>query len=1074
MWIVYLALRRPYTFVILALLIAGLGAIEIATMPTDIFPNINIPVVSVIWSYNGMAPEDMSDRILLVSQRAMTTTVNDIEHLEATAYNGVGLIRIYFQPSVQIDMALAQVSSVNQTILKSLPPGIFPPLVIKYDASSVPILQLSLASQTLTEQQLNDYASNFVRVRLITVPGAAIPPPYGGKTRSVMVDLDPNALYANQLSAADISSALNMQNLILPSGTVKMGRREYLVQLNSSPDLAASINNMPVKTVRGNTVFFRDVAHVRDGYNVQTNIVRDDGSRSVLLTVLKNGASSTLSIVDGIKTLIPEIQSTLPASLKIAPLFDQSIFVRSAVFDVLREGTIAAGLTALMVLLFLGSWRSTLIVCTSIPLSILTSIIILGLMGQTINVMTLGGLALAVGILVDDATVEIENVHRNMGMPGKSITRAILDGAQQIAIPAFVSTLSICIVFVPVLLLGGVAKFLFTPLAFAVIFAMLMSYLLTRTLVPTMVHFLLPVEIPLYQQGHGVSPIAKSLIWRVHESFENKFERFRSAYRALLVQVLASRLVTAIAFGVFVLSSLSLAWVVGRDFFPFVDAGQLRLHVRCPSGMRIEETEQKFAAIEREIRDILPRGKIDSILDNIGLPVSGINLAFSDTATLGPYDGEILISLTADQHGKSLEYMRRLRKELSARFPEEIFFFQAANITNQILDFGLPAAIDVQVTGNNLEANYPVAQELRKRIAALPGAADVYLHQDMDYPTVRVNVDRAKADQAGLSQQDVASSLLISLSASGQIAPNEWLNPKTGVNYQVNVQTPQYRIRSLDTLGTTPITARTGGDVQLLDNLASVERKVTPSIISDYNIQHVFDVYASADRRDLGSFAGDIQEVMNEVRPKLPCGSNLIMRGQVSTMQSSFVRLGLGMIFAILLVYVLMVVNFQSWVDPFIILTALPGAMAGILWMLFVTRTTLNVPSLMGMLMTVGVATANSILLVTFANEARAEGKNALEAALEAGWTRLRPVCMTALAMTIGMLPMALGLGDGGEQNAPLGRAVIGGLLVATPTTLFFVPLMYTVLRRAAPVDWDGKIKAEWGAPSERTQERHD
>jgi multidrug efflux pump subunit AcrB len=1070
MWIVRLALRRPYTFIVMALLIAILGVMSILTTPTDVFPYINIPVAGVIWSYSGMSPDDMAKRVLLISERAMTTTVNSIEHIESTSYNGVGLIRVYLQPGANIDLAISQIVAVNQTILRTLPPGIYPPLVVQYDASSVPILQLGLSSSTLTEQQLYDYGQNFIRTRLATVPGISVPLPYGGKVRSVMVDLNPDALFGKGLSATDISNALSLQNLILPTGTVKVGTREYLIQLNSSPELISALNDMPIKTVNGAPVYMRDVAQVRDGYQVQTNIVRADGQRSALLTVLRHGGASTLDVVDGVKKLLPAIQATLPTSLQIAPLFDQSIFVRASVSGVVREATIAACLTGLMILLFLGSWRSTLIVCLSIPLSILTSLIVLSLLGQTINVMTLGGLALAVGILVDDATVEIENVHRNMGFKGKTLVRAILDGAQQIAVPAFVSTLCICIVFVPVLMLSGAAKYLFTPLSMAVVFAMLTSYLLTRTVVPTLVHYLLPVELPLYQGGEAAENAVKEAgtIWRIHQAFDRRFEKLRDAYHRLLNSVLHHRALVGSAFALFAFSSLGLVLFVGRDFFPYVDSGQMRLHVRCPSGTRIEEAERIFADVEAEIRRIVPPQELDAILDNIGLPNSGINLAFSDSATSGSGDGEILISLKPAHH-PTIEYTRQLRSTLAKNFPAEVFFFQAADITSQILNFGLPAPIDVQVTGNDAAANYNIATRLRDQIAALPGAVDTFVRQQVDYPTVKVNVDRIKADESGLTQRDVADSLLISLSSSGQVAPNQWLNPQNGVNYNVAVQTPQYAVSTFDSMQRTPVTALAGSlATQLLDNLATLQRTTSEEIESHYDVQPVIDVYASPDRRDLGGFGADVTRIVGKAHESLPRGTTIELRGQVDTMQTSFTRLGLGMIFAILLVYLLMAVNFQSWLDPFIILTALPGAMAGMLWMLYLTRTTLSVPALMGAIMGIGVATANSILLVTFANDERALGKNELDSALSAGFTRIRPVIMTALAMIIGMVPMALGLGDGGEQNAPLGRAVIGDLLLATPTTLFFVPIMYSWLRKQAPVDLDARIAEEAGDAAER------
>lgn len=1060
MWIVRLALRRPYTFVVMAVLMAVLGGLAITAMPKDIFPYINIPVLSVVWTYSGLSPEEMADRVVTICERGMTTTVNDIEHMESTSYNGVSVIRIFFQPSAKIELATAQVTALSQTILRPLPPGIFPPNILKYDASSVPILQLSVHSDTLGEEQLYDYGQQFIRTQLATVQGASVPLPFGGKPRAIMVDLDPEAMFAKHLSATDVSNAINQQSLILPAGTAKVGAREYFVRMNSSPSTVEGLNLLPIRTVNGATLYVKDVAQVRDGFAVQTNVVRANGGRAALLTVLKNGAASTLDIVKQVKEALPQILAGLPKELKVTQLFDQSLFVRAAISGVLREGAIAAVLTGLMILLFLGSWRSTIIVCCSIPLSILTSLIVLWLMGETVNVMTLGGLALAVGILVDDATVEIENIHRNLGMK-KGITRAILDGAQQIAVPAFVSTLAICIVFVPVLLLTGAAKFLFTPLAMAVVFAMLTSYLLTRTLVPTMVHYMLPPEVELYQQGeHGHAAESGGFIWRVHHAFNRYFEKLRDRYRGALEWSLQHRPLVAGAFGLFFAASLLLLLVVGRDFFPYVDSGQMRLHVNAPMGTRIEETERVFARVEREIRRKIPAEELDTVLDNIGLPNGGFNLAFGDTATIGPSDGDILISLKPEHHSTE-EYQRVLREDLRRSFPEETFFFQAANITNQILNFGIPSPIDVQVIGRNVQANWKIAQQLQREMSGIPGAVDVHIRQELNSPTVDVDVDRTKADQAGLTERDVANSMFISLSSSGQTSPNQWLNPANGVSYQITVQTPQYRIDSFDALKRTPITATNGMTTQLLQNLVSLHRTQTPAVISHYNVQPLYDVYANTDHRDLGGVAGDIDKVMNSLKGHLPPGTTLKLRGQVQTMRASFLRLGLGMLFAILLVYLLMVVNFQSWLDPFIILTALPGALAGILWILFLTGTTLNVPSLMGCIMAIGVATANSILLVVFANDERLEGKDHLGAALSAGYTRIRPVVMTALAMIIGMLPMSLALGEGGEQNAPLGRAVIGGLIVATFTTLFFVPVMYSYLRKKQPLDQDRQIEHE-------------
>jgi multidrug efflux pump subunit AcrB len=1040
----------------MSILIAILGGAAIVTMPTDIFPTIDIPVINAIWSYGGISPDEMEKRIVTISERSFTTTVNDIEHMESQSYNGVAVIKVFFQPKVKPELAIAQITAISQTVLRVLPPGIYPPNVIKYNASSVPVLQLSINSKTLSEQQLYDYAQNFIRTQLATVQGASLPLPYGGKARQIMVDLDPDALYAKHLSATDISNALNLQNLILPAGTAKVGDREYLVKVNSSPEFVAALNDLPVKTQNGATVYIKDVAQVRDGFAVQTNIVRENGARAALLTVLKSGTSSTLDIVRDVKTALPKIMAGLPPELNVTTLLDQSLFVRAAVQGVLREALTAAALTALMILLFLGSWRSTLIICISIPLSILTSICILSLCGETINVMTLGGLALAVGILVDDATVEIENIHRNMAQK-KPITRAILDGAQQIAVPAFVSTLAICIVFVPVLLLTGAARYLFTPLSMAVVFAMMASYFLSRTLVPTMVHYLLKAEVVIYAEGeenyHG-----GGVIWKVHHAFNGLFERMRHAYRDALEWCLNHRVAVAGLFALFVIGSTGLTTIVGKDFFPYVDSGQMRMHVRTPSGTRIENTEAIFAQIEATIRRVIPKDELENILDNIGIANGGINLAFGDTATIGSGDGEILISLNQEKHAPTLEYERKIREALDTEYQGLTVFFQPANITNQILNFGLPAPIDIQIIGRS-PLNYSIAQQIERKVRVVAGAVDVHIHQEVNYPEVRVNVDRTRASEAGLTQRDVANSLLISLSSSGQVAPNQWLNPANGVNYNVAVQTPTYRMDSFDALNRTPITSPGGAHTEQLSNLATMKRGTSVAIVNHYNVQPVFDVYANVDRRDLGGVSTDIMKIVKET--KLPRGTLVEVRGQVKTMNDSFLRLGIGLLFAILLVYLLMVVNFQSWLDPFIILMALPGALAGILWMLFVTQTTLNVPSLMGAIMSIGVATANSILLVSFANDERANGLTAIEAALSAGYTRIRPVTMTALAMIIGMLPMALGMGEGGEQNAPLGRAVIGGLSVATFTTLFFVPIVYSYLRRTQPVDMDRKIEEE-------------
>jgi multidrug efflux pump subunit AcrB len=1080
-------------------LIAILGGTAIVSMPVDIFPYIDIPVVSVVWSYGGLSPDEMEKRMVTIFERSMTTTVNDIEHIESQSYSGVSVTRVYFQPNAKVEVALSQVTSIAQTLLRIFPPGTTPPSIIKYDASSVPILQLGLESKTLSEQEVFDLGQNFIRTQLATIQGAAVPLPYGGKFRQVMVDLNPDALYSRGLSPADISAALGNQNLILPAGTAKIGDRDYQIKVNSSPRVLSEMNDMPIKVVNGVTVYLKDVAQVHDGYAVQTSIVRANGSRGALLTVMRNGKASTLAVVNNVKKALPRILAGLPPGLDVREFFDQSLFVRAAINGVVREAVTAAFLTGIMILMFLGSWRSTVIVCISIPLSILVSLIVLSLLGQTINVMTLGGMALAVGILVDDATVEIENTHRNMAMK-KPLVRAVLDGAQQIAAPAFVSTLCICIVFVPVLLLTGAAKYLFTPMAMAVAFAMMASYLLSRTLIPTMVHYMLRPEVKLYAQGkHGETAGGKGPIWKAHYLFNRRFELMRASYTSLLHWSLDHRGPVLTGFGIFVAASLCLAGFIGRDFFPVVDSGQMRLHARMPSGTRIEQTEATFARIEDEIRQVIPPKEIDTIIDNMGIPNGGFNLAFGDNPTIGVGDGDILISLDRENHGPTALYTDQLRKRLHEKFPDVTVFFEAANITNQILNFGLPAPIDVQVAGRNAAANYPIAEQLKTQIARIPGAADVHIHQIVDYPEIRINVDRTKAGMVGLTQKDVTNGMLVSLSGSGQVSPTQWLDYNTGVSYSVAVQTPQYRLNSLAALMRTPISpsavftsstpgsiagtsnageasvsggpnqaslaygnpgAATGGP-ELLSNLAGVSRGVAPEIVNHYNVQPVFDVYANVAGRDLGAVGSAVEKLIDETSKHLPRGTSIDLRGQITTMESSFYRLGMGMIFAVVLVYLLMAVNFQSWLDPFIILMALPGALAGIVWILFLTQTTFSVPSLMGSIMCIGVATANSILMVVFANDQREEGMDARSAALSAGHTRIRPVIMTATAMIIGMFPMALGMGEGGEQNAPLGRAVIGGLVLATITTLFVVPLVYSLLRTKPPVDFERRIVEE-------------
>jgi multidrug efflux pump subunit AcrB len=1093
MWIVRLALARPYTFVVMAVLIAIFGVTAILTMAVDIFPFIDIPIVSVLYNYSGLSPEDMEKRVVTGFERSLTSNVNDVEHIESQSYSGYAVIKIYFHPNVKIDMAVAQVSATANTALRQMPPGMFPPNILKYDASSVPILQLGLSSKTLKEQEIFDLGNNFIRTPLGTVQGASVSYPFGGKQRAVMVDLNLDELYAKQLSPLDVSNALNLQNLVLPAGTAKMDRTEYQVRVNSSPVALGDLNNLPIKTVNGATVYIKDVAQVHDGFSVQNNIVRTNGSRGVLITITRNGQASTLAIVNAVKKALPNILANLPLDLKVVSLADQSVFVRASIQGVVREALIAAGLTGAMILLFLGSWRSTLIVCISIPLSIFTSLCILSLLGQTINVMTLGGLALAVGILVDDATVEIENTHRNLAMR-KPLVRAVLDGASQIAVPTFVATISICIVFVPVLLLTGTARYLFTPLAMAVVFAMLASYLLSRTLVPTMMSHLLGSEVKLYQAGGHAE--GKGLIWSCHRIFNTLFEKLRFRYMGLLDWTLTHRAVVLISFMGLSAASFGLVTLIGEDFFPNVDSGQMRLHARAPAGTRIEDTEARFAALEQEIRKVIPADEIDTLIDNIGIPNSWPAIAQGDIPTISSADGEIQISLNKEKHASTRDYEVALRRHLRETFPDMTFFFQPANITNQILNFGIPAPIDLQVVGRNADANYKIAERLATRIGHIPGAADVHVHQVIAQPGIDLDVDRVKASQLGLTQRDVTNNMLISLSGSGTVAPNFWINWTNGVNYNVGVQTPQYRLTSLDSLLRTPISVATNavrsntldgsnfgdgsvgaspngnsqaygnpgamaGSTQLLSNLVTVRRDYTPVIVNHYNVWPVFDVYANVDRRDLGGVGAEVKKIMDDEQKHLPRGTTFELRGQIATMYSSFFRLGLGMIFAIVLVYLLMTVNFQSWLDPFIILTALPGAMAGVLWMLFVTHTTLSVPSLMGAIMCVGVATANSILIVTFANGERDIVATAREAMLSAGYARVRPVLMTATAMILGMLPMALGLGEGGEQNAPLGRAVIGGLMFATVTTLFVVPIIYTYLRTKPPVDHEAKLERQ-------------
>jgi CzcA family heavy metal efflux pump len=1036
MWIVALALRRPYTFVVMALLILILTPIAVLRTPVDIFPNINIPVVSVVWSYGGLSPSEMADRIVSNSERGFTVTVNDIEHMESQSLNGISVIKIFFQPSVNIATAVTQVTAMSQTMLRQMPAGTSPPLVINYTASATPVVQLGLSSKTLPEQQLFDLGQNFLRSQLTTIPGAATPYPYGGKPRQIQVDLDSTKLQAYGLVPADIVSAVSAQSLILPTGTAKIGLTEYNVEMNGAPQTVAELNDLPVKTTRGATLSLRDVAHVRDGFGPQTNIVRQDGVRGVLMSIYKIGGS-TLSVVDAIKAMVPRAEQALPQGLTIRALFDQSLFVRAAINGVLREGLIAGCLTALMILLFLGDWRPTLIIAISIPLSICVSILLLSALGQTINIMTLGGLALAVGILVDDATVEIENIERNLAM-GKEMKEAILDGAQQIAVPALVSTLCICIVFVPMFFLAGVARYLFVPLAEAVSFAMLASYLLSRTLVPTLVLFIM--------RGHEHRPAEPSnFLGRFQRGFERGFSKFRVGYLQLLDAALRRRKLFATGFALFCALSLGLVFVLGQDFFPQVDAGLLRLHLRARPGLRVEETARLTDEVERSVRGEIPKAELQTVLDNIGLPYSGINLSYSNSGVIGTGDAEILISLNPDHHPTE-EYVRKLRRDLPARFPGVEFFFQPADIVSQILNFGLPAPVDVQVMGNDLPANYQIAQRIANDIRQIPGTADVHVQQMMNLPTLRLDMDRIRMNQVGIDARDLAQSVLINLSGSSQTTPNFWLNPKNKVTYPIAIQEPQYRMTSLEDLMNTPVANARASSPQVLGNLAQLSPTVRPAVVSHYDVQPVVDVYASTQGRDLGGVASEIAKTLKPIQDHLPRGTRIVVRGQVETMKSSFFGLGIGLLMAIVLIYLLIVVNFQSWLDPFIIVTALPGALAGICWCLLLTRTTLNVPSLTGAVMCMGVATANSILLVSFARDRMDMGVPAAKAALEAGFTRIRPVLMTALAMIVGMIPMALGLGEGGEQNAPLGRAVIGGLLFATVATLFFVPCVFAMI----------------------------
>ncbi|MFZ0479032.1 MAG: efflux RND transporter permease subunit [Terriglobales bacterium] len=1037
MWIVALALRRPYTFVVMALLIIILTPITILRTPVDIFPDINIPVISVVWNYAGLDPGEMADRIVTNSERGFTVTVNDVEHMESQSLSGMAVIKIFFRPGVNISMAMTQVTGMCQTVLRGLPAGTTPPLVITYSASTTPVVQLGLSSKTLPEQQLFDLGQNFLRTQLTTVPGAATPYPYGGKIRQVQVDLDIAKLQAYSLTPNDIVNAVSAQNLILPSGTTKIGPTEYDVEMNGTPRTIDELNDLPVKTSNSSTLYLRDVAHVRDGFAPQTNIVRQNGVRGVLMSMYKLGGS-TLTVVDGIKAIVPKAAQQLPPELNIKALFDQSLFVRASIQGVLREGLTAACLTAAMILLFLGDWRPTVIIAVSIPLSIFVSVILLSALGETINIMTLGGLALAVGILVDDATVEIENIERNLAM-GKEMKQAILDGASQIAVPAFVSTLCICIVFVPMFFLAGVARFLFVPMAEAVCFAMLASYLLSRTLIPTMVMFIM--------RGHEHRALEPTNVFaKFQRRFERGFDKFRAGYQQMLETTLENRRLFSVCFVIFCVLSLGLVFLLGQDFFPQVDAGLIRLHFRARPGLRVEETAKLCDEVEAVLRDTIPKNEMETMLDNIGVPYSGINLSYNNSGVIGTNDAEVLISLNPEHHHPTATYIRRLRRELPSRFPGVEFFFQPADIVSQILNFGLPAPIDIQIMGANMRSSYDIGQRIANKVKEIPGTADVHVQQMMSLPTLFLDMDRTRINQVGLTAQNVAQSVLVTLSGSFQTSPNFWLNPKNGVSYSIAVQSPQYKMTSLQDLMNTPVNSSSAAGPQVLGNLVQMTPIARPAVVSHYSVQPVIDVYASTQGRDLGGVASDIMKTLKPFQDHLPRGTTMVVRGQVETMRSSFFGLGIGLLGAIVLVYLLIVVNFQSWLDPFIIITALPGALAGICWFLLITRTTLSVPSLTGAVMCMGVATANSILMVSFARDRMDMGVPPLQAAIEAGYTRMRPVIMTALAMIIGMVPMALGFGEGGEQNAPLGRAVIGGLLFATVATLFFVPSVFAII----------------------------
>ncbi len=1049
--LVRIALKRPYTFVVMALAIMIIGPLAALRTPVDIFPDIRIPVIAVIWSYTGLPPDQMVGRIVTQSQRGLTTTVNDIEHLEATSYNGLGIIKVFFQPNVDIRIANAQVTAVMQTTIKQMPPGATPPLILNYNASTVPIIQIALSGSGMSEQQLADIGLNVVRTPLVTVAGAAIPFPYGGKTRQVQIDLDLNAMQSRGLSGQDVANALAAQNLLTPVGSQKIGLFEYAVQLNNAPSVISDLADLPIKTVNGAMVYVRDVATVRDGNPPQTNIVHVEGSRSVLMQVLKNGSVSTLAIIQGIKDKVEQLRATLPSNLNVALIGDQSLFITAAVSGVIHEGVIAAALTSLMILIFLGSWRSTVIIATSIPLSILGALAALWALGETLNIMTLGGLALAVGILVDDATVTIENINWHLEQ-GKNVETSILDGAAQIVTPAFVSLLCICIVFVPMFFLQGVPRFLFVPMAEAVMAAMACSFILSRTLVPTLANYLLRTHAP-HTDMHGLDgplPPSRNPLVRIQRGFETRFERFRDGYRELLMMAMAHRAVFIGGFLLFVAGSFALVPFLGRDFFPTVDAGQILMHARSKVGTRVEENANRFAEIQKAIRQIIPPHDLGTVVDNIGFPVSGINMTYNATGTIGSQDGDIQIKLKPG-HRPTADYIRAMREELPARFPGVTFSFLPSDIISQILNFGTPAPIDLQVRGPNLAGNYAYAQELARKLRHVPGLADVRIQQSRDAPGFNVDVDRTRAQYVGLTERDVTNSMVVNLAGSSQVSPTYWLNPDSGVQYPIVMQTPQYQIDSLTALRSLPITAGGLAAPQTLGGIADINRTSRSAVVSQYNIQAIVQIFATPQGRDLGAVADDVQKIMDESAGNAPRGTQVFLLGQVRTMNIAFSGLLFGLLGAIVLIYLLIVVNFQSWGDPFVIVSALPAALAGIVWMLFATGTTMSVPALTGAIMCMGVATANSVLVISFAREQLEQGRDAVAAAIEAGFVRFRPVLMTALAMMIGMAPMALGLGEGGEQNAPLGRAVVGGLIFATIATLMFVPVLFSIIHGQQP-----------------------